>query len=179
MNDALNTWNDFIIILIHELSLNSLMLIFREDKDINQSKTWKESFKLLNIQNESAIIELSNESIKFRSISIKSYYQNDHVNDELSLSSVESSIESSISSSNESSIESSIDSSIESISEHIDSIIFVESIKHDRDRLKKFSALIVNFIFNTIAESVVSSFIAFRQKEIIDLLEKEVFFINQ
>jgi hypothetical protein len=39
--------------------------------------------------------------------------------------------------------------------------------------------LIVNFIFNTIAESVVSSFIAFRQKEIIDLLEKEVFFINQ
>jgi hypothetical protein len=38
MNDALNTRNDFIIILIHELSLNSFVLIFRESKD-NQSET--------------------------------------------------------------------------------------------------------------------------------------------
>jgi hypothetical protein len=37
MNDALNTRNDLIIILIHELSLNSLVLIFREGKD-NQSE---------------------------------------------------------------------------------------------------------------------------------------------
>jgi hypothetical protein len=69
--------------------LNSSVLMFREDKD-NQSETWKGSFKLLSIQNESAIIELSNESIKFRIISLKSYYQNDdHAenNDELSLSS--------------------------------------------------------------------------------------------
>jgi hypothetical protein len=34
MNDALNTRND-LIFLIHDLSLNSLMLIFREDKEIN------------------------------------------------------------------------------------------------------------------------------------------------
>jgi hypothetical protein len=38
MNDALNTRNDFIIILIHELSLNLSVLIFRESKD-NQSET--------------------------------------------------------------------------------------------------------------------------------------------
>ncbi len=37
MNDALNTRNDLIIILIHELSLNSLVLIFREGKS-NQSE---------------------------------------------------------------------------------------------------------------------------------------------
>jgi hypothetical protein len=68
--------------------LNSSVLIFREGKDTNQSRAWKESFKLLNIQSESAIIELSNESIKFRTISLKSYYQNDdYTNDELSLSS--------------------------------------------------------------------------------------------
>ncbi len=79
MNDALNTRNDFVIILIHELSLNSLVLIFRENKDFNQSESWKESFKLLSIQNESTIIELSNESIKFRITSLKSYYQNDHM----------------------------------------------------------------------------------------------------
>jgi hypothetical protein len=77
MNDVLNTRNDLIIILIHELSLNLSVLIFREDININQSESWKELFKLLNIQNESAIIELSNESIKFRIISLKSYYQND------------------------------------------------------------------------------------------------------
>jgi hypothetical protein len=39
MNDALNTRNDFVIILIHELSLNSLVLIFRENKDFNQSES--------------------------------------------------------------------------------------------------------------------------------------------
>ncbi len=180
MNDVLNTRNDSIF-LIHNLSLNSSVLIFRESKDINQSEAWKESFKLLSIQNESAIIELSNESIKFRFISIKSYYQNDHANDELSFSSAESSIESSISSSDESSIESSVESSIESISEHIDlitidSIIFIASIKRDRDRLRKYSASIANFIFNTIAAiNLVSSFIASRQKKIASLLEKEVF----
>jgi hypothetical protein len=38
INDVLNTRNDFIIILIHELSLNSLVLIFRESKN-NQSET--------------------------------------------------------------------------------------------------------------------------------------------
>jgi hypothetical protein len=59
--------------------LNSLVLIFRENKDFNQSESWKESFKLLSIQNESTIIELSNESIKFRITSLKSYYQNDHM----------------------------------------------------------------------------------------------------
>jgi hypothetical protein len=154
MNNALNTRNYFIIILIHELSLNSFVLIFRESKDFNQSKSWKESFKLLSIQNESAIVELLNELTKFRFISLKFYYQNDdHVNDELSISSIKS--------------------SIESISEHTDSIIFIESIKRDRDRLRKFSSSIINVIFNII--SVDSSFIVFRQKEIVDLLEKDVF----
>jgi hypothetical protein len=38
MNDALNTRND-LILLIHDLSLNSSVLIFREDKKINQSRS--------------------------------------------------------------------------------------------------------------------------------------------
>jgi hypothetical protein len=158
MNDALNTRNDFIIILIHELSLNSFVLIFRENKDFNQSESWKESFELLSTQNESAIIELSNESTKFRFISLKFYYQNDdHVNDELSISLIES--------------------SIESIFEHTDSIIFIESIKRDRDRLRKFSSSIANVIFNII--NVDSSFIAFRQKRNFRFTRKRSFFISQ
>jgi hypothetical protein len=171
MNDVLNTRNDSIF-LIHNLSLNSSMLIFREDKDINQSKTWEESFKLLNTQNESTIIELSNESIKFLNISVKSYYQNNHANDDLLFSSTESLIESSIESSTESSVESNVEFQDNLI---IDSIIFIESIKRDRDRFRKFLVSIVNFIFNTISESVVSSFITSRQQEITDLLEKEIF----
>jgi hypothetical protein len=39
MNDVLNTRNELSIILIHELSLNSSVLIFREDKRINQSES--------------------------------------------------------------------------------------------------------------------------------------------
>jgi hypothetical protein len=39
MNDALNSRNDFIIILIQKLSLNSFVLIFRESKDFNQSES--------------------------------------------------------------------------------------------------------------------------------------------
>ncbi len=182
MNDVLNTSNDSIS-LIHNLLLNSSVLIFRESKD-NQSETWKESFKLLSIQSESAIIELSNVSTKFRFISLKSYYQSDdHINDELSFSSTESSIESSVKSSIESSTKSSVKSSIESISEHadfitIDSIILIASIKRDRGRLRKFFSSIANFIFNTIdAINLVSSFIASRKKEIVDLLEKEIFIL--
>ncbi len=115
---------------------------------------------MLSIQSESAIVELSNESTKFRFISLKLYYQNDdHANDELSISSMKSSIE----------------SSIESISKHTDSIVFIESIKRDRDRLRKFSSSIANVIFNIISIDSSSSFIAFRQKEIIELLEKEIF----
>jgi hypothetical protein len=38
MIDALNTRNNLIIILIHELSLNLSVLIFRDSKDFNQSE---------------------------------------------------------------------------------------------------------------------------------------------
>jgi hypothetical protein len=130
---------------------------------------------LLNIQGESAIIELSNEPTKFRSISVKPYYQNDHAdnNDELSPSSAESPIGPSISSPIESSIEPSIDSSVESIPEHTDSIVPTGPVKRGRGRLRKFPSPAANVIFNTI--SVDSPFTASRQKEIVGLLEKGVF----
>jgi hypothetical protein len=51
--------------------------VYRERND-NQSKSWKNSFKLLSINNELMIIEFSNDSTKFRSTTIKSYYD-DHV----------------------------------------------------------------------------------------------------
>jgi hypothetical protein len=156
------------------LSLNFLILMFREN-NIDQSESWKEFFKLLNIQNESAIIELSNESIKFWSTSVKSYYQDDHHTDD------ENSSSTSISSMIESSIMSSF---IESQNDHfaIDSIvrIFIHhelsaSSKRDRDRSRKYSISIayLNFTLNSIIAD--SSFIASRQQKIVELLEKDVF----
>ncbi len=158
MNNVLNIKNESSINLIHDLSLNFSVLVFRESN--NQSRSWKEFFKLLSIQSESAIIELSNESIKFRSTSIKSYYQNDdHANDENSSSS------------------SNIVSFIEFENNHlaIDSIVFIESSKRERDRLRKclVSIAYLNFILNSITAD--SSFIASRQQKIAELLEKEIF----
>jgi hypothetical protein len=44
LNDALNIRNDSFSILIHNLSLNFDVLVYREKND-NQSKSWKNSFK--------------------------------------------------------------------------------------------------------------------------------------
>ncbi len=176
MNDVLNTRNESSISLIHDLSLNFLILMFREN-NIDQSESWKELFKLLSIQNESAIIELSNESIKFRFTSIKSYYRDDHADDENSSS---TSIFSMIESSN-------LLSFIEFENDHfaINSIVrtfihhesFASSSKRDRERSRKYFASIayLNFILNSIIADSSSSFIASRQQEIAELLEKDVF----
>jgi hypothetical protein len=48
INDVLNTRNESSIIFVHDLSFNSFVLIFKEN-NIDQSKSWKESFKLLSI----------------------------------------------------------------------------------------------------------------------------------
>jgi hypothetical protein len=67
----LNIKNNLIIIPIHDLLLNFNVLIWR--KNNNQRDKWTESFKFLNINDEICKIELSSESINFRSIVIKSY----------------------------------------------------------------------------------------------------------
>jgi hypothetical protein len=77
LHNALNIRNDSFSFLIHNLSLNSFVLVYREKND-NQSESWKDSFKLLNLNDKSVIIELSNDSTKFRSTVIKSYYDDNH-----------------------------------------------------------------------------------------------------
>jgi hypothetical protein len=194
-SDVISTWSRFMfssmidslqwtITLIHELSLNSFVLIFRKN-NIDQSNSWKESFKLLSIQSESTIIELSNELIKFRSTSIKSYYQDDHTDDENSSSSFTSNMSSFIESQNNSIIDSILSQSPNTISLiesqdnsfAIDSIICTESIKRGREQSRKYSTSIayLNFTLNSITDSTVSRFIASRQQKMTELLEKKVF----
>lgn len=73
VNDALNTRNRPSTSLIHDLSLNSLVLVFREG-NAGQSGSWKRPYKLLNLEGESAIIELPSGLTKLRSTSVKPYY---------------------------------------------------------------------------------------------------------
>jgi hypothetical protein len=68
----LNIRNDLIITSIHDLLLNLNVLIWRES-NVNQRDKWTESFKFLSIEDKTCKIELSSESIDFRSIVIKSY----------------------------------------------------------------------------------------------------------
>ena len=73
INDVFNTRNESSTIHLHDLPLNSFILVYREGP-AGRSGIWKESFNLINIENESAILNLSNGSIKFRTISMKSYH---------------------------------------------------------------------------------------------------------
>ncbi len=195
INDALNTRNDSFSILIHVLSLNSDVFVYREKND-NQSKSWKDSFKFLNIDDKSVIIEFSSDSTKFRSTTIKSYYD-DHVdleNSSLFISIIDFSIIASVSKS--SNMSRSNDQFVVSNQES-KSEIFSNSFKRDRDRFRKHLASIayLSFVFNTtvdfalasislfavafkldsIVHIALSQFAAFRQKEINDLIEKDVF----
>lgn len=73
VNDALNTRNGPFTDFIHGLPLNSPVLVFREG-NATQSGAWKGPYKLLSMQGESAIIELSSGPTKFRSTSVKPYF---------------------------------------------------------------------------------------------------------
>ncbi len=69
--DVLNIRKDSIVTSIHDLSLNSDVLIWRDN--LNQRDKWIELFKLLDIEDETCKIVLSFESTDFWSIVIKSF----------------------------------------------------------------------------------------------------------
>jgi hypothetical protein len=204
LNDALNIRNDSFTILIHNLSLNFFVFVYREKND-NQSKSWKDSFKLLNVNDESIIMKLSNDSTKFRSTVIKFYYDDNHDLENSSSIIIDSSFTTSVSkSSNISMSQSNVQLGI-SIDENSESETFSDSFRRDRDRPRKYlaSTAYLSFVFNTTddldfvlvfifasisifalavafkLDSIVHiaffQFAAFRQKEINDLIEKSVF----
>ena len=73
INDVLNTRNGLSTIHLHDLLLNSSVLVYRE-RPAGRSGIWEGSFNFINIENESAILNLSNGPTKFRTISVKSYH---------------------------------------------------------------------------------------------------------
>ncbi len=170
--------------------------MYRESNSI-QSESWRNLFKLLSTNDESMIIELSSDSTKFRSTTIKSYYD-DHVdleNSSLFISIIDFSIIASVS--NLSNMSRSNDQFVVSNDQKSKSEIFSNSFKRDRDRFRKYlastaylsfvfsttvdfafasiSLFVVAFKFDSIVHIALSQFAAFRQKEINDLIEKNVF----
>ncbi len=142
------------------------------------------------------IIELSSGSTKFRSTAIKSYYD-DHVdleNSSLSISIIDSSIIASVS---KSSIMLQSNNQLVVSNQESESETLSNSSKRDRDRSRKYfaSTAYLIFVFSTtvdfafasislfavaskfdsIVHIALSQFAAFRQKEINDLIEKDVF----
>jgi hypothetical protein len=203
LNDALNIQNDSSSTLIHNLSLNSDILVYRE-KNNRQSESWKDLFKLLSVIDESVIIELSSDSTKFRSTMIKSYYDDDHLeNSSLFISIIDFSFIAFISKS--SNMSQSNDQFVVSIDHKSEFKTFSNSFKRDLDRSRKYlaSTAYLSFVFNTtddldlafafvfastsilafavvfkldsIVHIALSQFAAFRQKEINDFIEKSVF----
>lgn len=71
--DALNTRNGLSTTILHDLPLNSLVLVFCEG-NTTQSGSWKGPYKLLSLQGKSAVVELTSGPTKFRTTSVKPYY---------------------------------------------------------------------------------------------------------
>ncbi len=178
MIDVLNIRNDSIIISIHDLFLNSDVLIWRDN--LSQRDKWTESFKLLIIEDETCKIVLSSESTDFRSTVIKSFLI-ESINDVESTKDVQSISE------NIQSFDHQNNLSAESF-EITRSFAIIRSLAITKiTRAKRLSLRYQNFadiiVFlqddhshsNQFEDLLISIFANSRRKEIIDLLEKRVF----
>ena len=186
INDVFNIWNDLNSILIHGLLFNSLVLIYRENKT-DRSDTWKKSHKLFDIQNETTVIKLFNEFIKFKTTSVKFYYQTDLNDEQNYFENVASN--SASNSANTAFVEnlvndknSEFENIIHNEFKNIDENISAARIKHGRGRIVKYSAKINQIVFNVyfvfddinIFQSS-SQFQAFQLKKIMKLFKKKNF----
>jgi hypothetical protein len=72
--DALNTRNGPSTTEIHELTLNSDVLVWREG-NTGQAGSWEGPYKLLAINDESCVLALPHGNTTFRSTSIKPFYE--------------------------------------------------------------------------------------------------------
>ena len=68
VNDVINTKNELSMIHFHDLFFNASILIYRK------KSRWKNPYKFLNMKNESTLLNLPNDFIKFKVTSVKPYY---------------------------------------------------------------------------------------------------------
>ncbi len=169
--DALNIRNGLIVISIHDLSLNSNVLIWRKD-NVNQRDKWTESFKFLDIDDKICKIELSSESINFRSTVIKLYLIESINDDVQSINDVESE--------NVQSSDSSDDENQDFASEIPARFIRARRLLFRYQNFADITVFLqddeeISFIFEEISSNLTPTFAESRRKEINDLLKRQCF----
>ena len=73
VNNALNTKNGPLTALVHDLPLNSDVLVFWESK-AGGTGSWKGLYKLIGLEGEQAIVELTFGPMRFRTTLVKGYH---------------------------------------------------------------------------------------------------------
>lgn len=73
VNDVLNTYNRLSTVSIHDLSINSPILVHQK-RNTSQLRKQKKSYNLLSIQGKSVMIELLYDPTKFRNTLLKLYF---------------------------------------------------------------------------------------------------------
>ena len=182
INDVFNIRNDPNSTLIHELPLNSLVLVYREGKT-GRSGTWKKPHKLLDVQSETAILELSSGPTKFRTTSVKPYYQTDLNDDQNYSENAAPNLTNTAPAGDLADDKNSgSENTVHNGPENIDEDTPAARVKHGRGRTVKYPARInqtvpdVCFVLDGISTSQSSpQFQAFRLKEITGLLKKKIF----
>ena len=84
MADALNMRNRPKITVIHDLPLNSPVLVWREGP-IGQPDYWSGPYNLLSIKNETCTIQLPHRPTNFRSIVVKPYLVDPEITEDTQL----------------------------------------------------------------------------------------------
>ena len=73
VQEALNHWNGPLTTAIHDLPINSEVLVWREG-NAGKTGSWKGPFKLLEVSGETCILQLPHSSTKFRTTAVKPFY---------------------------------------------------------------------------------------------------------
>ena len=191
INDALNTRNGSSTIHLHDLPLNTSVLMYREHS------SWQSSYKLLNLKNESTMLKLSSDFIKFKIISVKPYYETSET------AVIEKNEKNDISNETNANVNANVnenekkqpidrisDENEKRNSEYFQNQSEAASIKRDRGRSRKYSIEIMNispnlcFMINDVVsfstspsyiDAALPPYTTFKQKEISELLKKKIF----
>ena len=192
INDALNTRNGSFTIHLHDLPLNAPVLMYREHSG------WQSPYKLLNLKNESAMLKLPSDLTKFRTISVKPFYETSKTaviekNEKNDISNETNANVNANVNENEKkqSIDRISDEGEERNSEYSQNQLEAAPIKRGRGRPRKHPIEVMKydspnlcFMINDVVSSPSSfsytdaalpSYTTFRQKEISGLLKKKIF----
>ena len=76
VQEALNHRNGPLTTVIHDLPINSEVLVWREG-NARKTGSWKGPFKLLEVSGETCILQLPHGPTKFRTMAVKPFYSDD------------------------------------------------------------------------------------------------------